>query len=374
MKENNFYISGWKAIILMIVSATLGGIISVAVLLYTDIIPLNNSENIIINESSTLDLNDMPDISAVAVSVAEAVKPTVVNIDSMGVYDLPYFSSNTEDEVQIGSGSGVIYSTNGYIITNYHVIEGSTSLTVTLDDGSIYDAEVIGADERTDLAIIKIDASNLIAATIGNSDTLQVGEFAMAVGNPGGSAFAGTVTQGSISGLNRTLTTEDGYTYELVQTDAAINPGNSGGALVNASGELIGINTIKISDTNYEGMGFAIPINTVVEICDELITNGYIERPAMGVSLITEITPELAEYNNLSVENGVLIYTIEDGAADIAGMQNYDIITAIEDETITGFSQLQDIILNYNTGDTINVTVQRGKESLNLEVKLGILN
>ena len=197
-----------------------------------------------------------------------------------------YTSDPNSDELQEqGSGSGIIISTDGYIVTNHHVIDGASEISVILNTGDECVAKLVGADSKSDLAVLKIEKSGLPAATLGNSDELQVGELAVAIGNPLGQELAGSVTAGVISALNRKMTV-DNKDYNLVQTDAAINPGNSGGALVNKYGEVIGINTIKLSSTEVEGIGFAIAITEAKPIIDDLMSNGYVSgRPLVGISV-----------------------------------------------------------------------------------------
>jgi serine protease Do len=308
------------------------------------------------------------------INVAQNVSPAVVFISNIqNVRSIMSFWSNDSDvtEQVASTGSGVIYSTDGYIITNNHVVDGAEKISVTLQDGNSYMAEVVGTDERTDLAVIKIDCDEeLTAATFGDSDSLVVGETAIAIGNPGGEHFANSLTKGVISGLNRSVTTSEGTVLTLVQTDAAINPGNSGGALCNSRGEVIGINTVKISMTGYEGMGFAIPSNDVLTICKELIENGKIARPALGVNIIANITPQIAYYNNLSVDYGVMISPSKGSAAALAGLENYDIITALDGEKVETYSDLQAMVLEHEIGDTVTVTVLRGSEFKNFTVTL----
>ena len=197
-----------------------------------------------------------------------------------------YYTSdpNSNELIEQGSGSGIIISEDGYIVTNQHVIDGATEISVVLNTGDEYTATLVGADERSDLAVLKISAPNLVAAEIGDSETLQAGELAVAIGNPLGQEFAGTVTVGVISAVNRTMTVEN-KKYNLIQPDAAINPGNSGGALVNQFGEVIGINSVKISTTGVEGIGFAIASNEAKPIIDDLMDKGYVSgRPLVGIT------------------------------------------------------------------------------------------
>ncbi len=313
-----------------------------------------------------------------AIAVGKNVSPAVVfisniqNVQSFMYNPWSFRQSGGESvEAVASTGSGVIYSEDGYIITNNHVVEGAEKISVTLYDGNSYIAEVVGTDERTDLAVVKIDADEkLTAAKFGDSDKLVVGETAIAIGNPGGENFANSLTKGVISGLNRSVSTSSGSVLTVVQTDAAINPGNSGGALCNASGEVIGINTIKISMTGYEGMGFAIPSNDVLEICDELIANGKILRPALGVGIICDVTPQVAYYNKLSVDHGVLISPSNGSNAAKAGLQNYDIVIEVDGTEIESYTELQNIIFSHEIGDTVSLKVVRGEETLEFDVKL----
>lgn len=313
------------------------------------------------------------------INVGKTVSPAVVfisniqNVRSFMGYGYGFGYSQPTEAVA-STGSGVIYSADGYIITNNHVVDGAEKISVTLYDGNSYIAEVVGCDERTDLAVIKIEPDEkLTVAKFGDSDELVVGETAIAIGNPGGEDFANSLTRGVISGLNRSVTTSDGTVLNVVQTDAAINPGNSGGALCNARGEVIGINTIKISMDGYEGMGFAIPSNEVLTICKELMANGKIARPALGVGILADVTPQIAYYNNLSVESGVLVAPSAGGAAEKAGLKSYDIIVAIDDGEIKTYSELQSVIFGHEIGDTVKVTVVRGGETMDFQVTLGEL-
>ena len=221
--------------------------------------------------------------------IVDKVGPAVVGIINKTTYGNAYgyygfFGQDVDKEIEQSSGSGVIISSDGYIVTNNHVIENATKLTVILNTGVEYDGKVVGRDASTDLAVVKIEAQNLTFAQMGNSSSLRVGETAIAIGNPLGQEFAGTTTKGIVSGLNRSVTI-DNTTMNLIQTDAAINPGNSGGALVNEYGHLIGINTAKISSSTLEGLGFAIPIDEAKPIIEELITNGYVTgRPVIGIA------------------------------------------------------------------------------------------
>ena len=365
--------------ILMFVAAILGGIVVLGAVqagLLGNVGQTTSSGNTTGNTAtgSTLPQQTLSvNYDDVVVQVAEKVSPAIVCISNRDTYN-DFFQGETT-EVEQGTGSGVIYSTDGYIVTNNHVIEGASRVVVTLYDGREVDATLVGRDARTDLAVLKIDdTEGLVAAEFGDSDSLKVGEMAIAIGNPGGSEFARSLTQGRISGLNRLLVTQEGLQFRLIQTDAAINPGNSGGALVNAAGQVIGINTIKISASDYEGMGFAIPINAAKEIIEELEQNGKVVRPALGVSIVRDITPDLAKYNNLAVDYGVLVAPSELGPAARAGIQAYDIIIAVNGEKIETGNQLQEAIFAMDVGDEVTVTVQRGNEQKDFKVTLGELS
>ena len=264
-----------------------------------------------------------------------------------------------------GSGSGVIISSDGYIVTNNHVIQGADSVSVVMQGGETVPAKVIGADSQTDLAVLKIDKSGLTTMKLGDSDAVQVGQSVVAIGNPLGTDLAGTVTSGIISAKDRELLIDD-VRFKLLQTDAAINPGNSGGALVNSNGELIGINSLKSTSAgtdeygnpiSAEGIGFAIPINDARPIIEELITHGYVERPMMGISG-SAITQEQASYNNVPLGLRVLDLS-PNGPAAKAGVQAEDIITEIDGAKVTGFTDLRDAIDKHKVGDTVTLKVYR---------------
>ncbi|MCR6545493.1 S1C family serine protease [Dehalobacterium formicoaceticum] len=309
---------------------------------------------------------DLTDKTAI-VTISEKIGPAVVGISNLDIYS-DFFQG--EREVEQGTGSGVIFDGAGYIVTNNHVVEGARKLVVSLADGRQVSADVIGTDARTDLAVIKINEKNLTVAGFGNSDDVRVGELAIAIGNPGGADFARSVTQGIISGLNRLLITDEGLQFRLIQTDAAINPGNSGGALVNIQGKVIGINSIKIAREGFEGMGFAIPSNTVQNIVQDLIQYKKVIRPALGVYMVRDVDKELAEYNDLGVDYGVLIDPQPGGPSAQAGMRRYDIIIEISGQKITNRFDLQNEIFAKKVGDTVPLVVIRNGQRVELSVKL----
>lgn len=256
-----------------------------------------------------------------------------------------------------GVGTGIIMTADGYIMTNAHVVNGMSDLTVTLSDGTEHQATTVGIDTQTDLAVVKIEATGLTAAEFGDSDTLRVGEDVVAIGNPLGLDFAGSVTTGIISGLDREVDMGDAV-MNYIQTNAAINSGNSGGPLVNTEGQVIGVNSAKISSSVAEGMGFAIPINDALPIVNELITNGYVSgRPMIGIGG-QDIDETTAAYNQ--VPTGVYItYLEENGAAASAGLQEGDIITAINDVEVASISQLNAEKNNHAPGDTVELKYYR---------------
>lgn len=322
--------------------------------------------------------------------IAEKVIPSIVSIRITYPYT-NFFFNETEG---VGEGSGIVLTEDGYIVTNNHVIEEALqgSSNVKYDSATIkvyvynqletpYEAEVVGRDAVTDLAVLKINAPGLIPMDIGDSDELKVGDLAVAVGNPGGMMYMGSITAGVISGLNRQLyddtgTASDDENLNLIQTDAAINPGNSGGALVDSQGRLIGINTVKIVSTGYEGLGFAIPVNKVVEIVESLRTDGLVSRgrPNIGVVISSEYTPELAE--QLGLPAGVQV--IEVGVfspADNAGIIVNDIITEFNGVKVETFEELVEEKNSYSAGDEVTITVFRpgeeeGEEGVTLELDL----
>ena len=304
------------------------------------------------------------------VRAAEKATPPVVGISSYGdVFD--FFGRNRRRQ-QLGTGSGVIIRSDGYIVTNYHVIEGSDELIVNLGSGEEFYAEIVGIDPPTDLAVIKIDKQGLPVAEIADSNKLRVGEPAIAIGNPLGLHFQQSVTFGVVSALERVITIS-GQTFSFIQTDAAINDGNSGGALVNIRGQLIGINTAKIKISGVEGMGFAIPSNTVKQISNALIESGKVTRPWMGVYIST-LTPLEAERRDLSVESGVLVQdVVPGGPAYKAGILSNDVIIELDGIEIIDILQLQQLLQKLSVGQTVEVVLVRGQESVVLQVELEVL-
>jgi len=304
------------------------------------------------------------DVSPV-VAIAEQVGPTVVGVSNRGrVQD--FFGRTSLQER--GSGSGVIIDARGYIVTNYHVIEGASEVIVSLADGRKIEAEIVGSDPRTDLAVLKIEANDLPVAVLGDSTKIKTGELVVAIGNPLGIEFARSVTMGVVSATERTLTIGD-QQFSLIQTDAAINPGNSGGALVNGQGHVIGINSAKLVIQGVEGMGFAIPISDAKPIIDELIQKGYISRPYLGIAgtVVDEITAK-----RVGVPQGILVrQLVVRGPAHKAGLEEMDIITAVDGQAVKDFNDLSNVLEKHKPGDQVKITVDRDGEKLELPLILG---
>lgn len=267
-----------------------------------------------------------------------------------------------------GAGSGVIISENGYIVTNNHVIEDANKITVKLRDGEEYEASLIGTDSDTDIAVIKIDASGLISAVYGDSSSLIVGDEVVAIGNPLGE-LGGTATFGRISATDRNISI-DGKAMTLIQTDASINPGNSGGGLFNEYGELIGIVVAKSTGSDVEGLGFAIPVNTVKQIAQQLVDDGYVKgKPALGVTLIDLTSARNAIMYGVR-NTGIYISSVDSTQAQQAGLQKGDMLYYIGDVQITDTETLQQAINSYKVGEKAKVTVVRGSEIIELTVEI----
>lgn len=287
--------------------------------------------------------------------VAQQVSPSIVGISNLRSTGDMFNRSSSE-----ATGSGVIFDKTGHIITNYHVVRDAEHLIVTLADGNTKEASLVGSDPRTDLAVIKIKVERKVTpAQLGNSDRLLVGQQVVAIGNPLGLRFARSVTSGVVSGLNRVITTEEGFVMRLIQTDAAINPGNSGGALVNLDGEVIGINTIKIAMQGFEGMGFSIPSSQVKTIVNEIIKNGRVIRPLMGIKILGEINPQEARYYKLPVSAGVIVAPLPGGPALRAGIRTNDIVSKLNGEPVETGLELQEKIFACKVGEEVKLEIIR---------------
>ena len=297
-------------------------------------------------------------------SVIAAVRPLVVAITTE-VSGYSVFGAYTEEE----AGSGWIIDSNGLVVTNNHVVEGASSVTVTLEDGRTFAAQAVYSDAFSDLAVIKIDAQNLPAAKLGDSSSLRMGDWVVAIGNSLGMGIS--ATKGIVSATGVSVTESAGNTlYNLIQTDAAINAGNSGGPLVNLAGEVVGINSVKISDVGVEGMGYAISIEEASPILQQLITEGHISRPDLGANLYT-VDQAIASRYNLAVSQGALITQItSNGPADKAGLKAGDVITAIDGTAVTTADGLQLLLQSYKVGQQVQVTYYRGSNKQTVSVTL----
>ena len=321
--------------------------------------------------------SDYPDFTYAAESAVEAVVYVEVTVQSrsQSINIDPFFRYFFGDEFgfgqpqsreQKGSGSGVIIRPDGYIVTNNHVVNGATKISVTLNNNQQYDATIVGTDPATDVAIIKVDAENLPTLPLGDSDQLRLGEWVLAIGSPLGAQLRSTITAGIVSAKGRSMPDGSGeFKIEsFIQTDAAVNPGNSGGALVNKKGELVGINTAIVSQTgSYTGYSFAVPVNIVKRVAADLIDFGSVKRAVLGITM-QPIDKKIQEDLKLSSMNGVFIYEVLKGsAAEEAGLRKGDVIIAIDGQKITDGASVQEKVNNYHPGEKAVVTfIRDGKE------------
>ena len=347
----------------------------------------NSSSNISTSNSSSTQSNgyvtqtSLSNYSDTAVYAANKILPSIVGIKIEYTVNTQSFFGRSSSSTATASGSGIIISEDGYILTNNHVVSSSSSesnsyyqitdagkVTVTLfGDETEYEAKIVGQDEQTDLAVIKIEKTGITKAEFSDSDSVKVGEFAMAVGNPVN--MNSTVTTGIVSAVNRKITDSDGKTYTCIQTDAAINSGNSGGALVNGEGKVIGINTLKLSGTGIEGIGFAIPINSTTDITSQLIQYSKVKRPFIGISGI-DLNAETAKTYNL-VE-GVYVKSVEDfSAAEKAGLKAGDVIIEVEGKSIKTMNELNEVKNSHKIGDELKLKINRDGTEKEITLTLG---
>lgn len=323
----------------------------------------SNSQNAVSSSVSQNITNITVDetVNSTTEAVAKKSGPAVIGIRTTAAVTNFFFGTSEETE----EGSGIIYTSDGYIITNYHVIESAvessnSKVEVFLPENSekSYEAAVVGYNISSDLAVVKIEAANLKPIQFADSEKLTVGQNVIAIGNPGGLEFMGSVSTGVISGLNRSITVGTGATMNLIQTDAAINPGNSGGALVNTQGELIGVNSVKLVSTGFEGMGFAIPSNTVKTICDNIISKQNTPTPYIGLQISSTYTA--SQLKALGYPAGAVVLSVDtDGPADEAGVERGDIITEFNGKTIENYTNLDDAISDTKPGDSVTVKIYR---------------
>ncbi len=337
-----------------------------------------NSSNT--QNSGYISQTSLSNYSDTSIYAANKILPSIVGIKvEYNVSSLFSMFGKTQSSTATASGSGIIISDDGYILTNNHIVSTSseesyyevseaTKVTVTLfGDETEYEAKIIGKDEQTDLAVIKIEKTGLSKAEFADSDNIKVGEFAMAVGNPLG--LQSSITCGVVSAVNREVTDSDGKKFTLIQTDAAINSGNSGGALVNSDGKVIGINTLKLSGTGIEGMGFAIPINSTTDITSQLIQYSKVKRPYIGISGM-DLDEKMAKANKLVV--GVYVKTVDDfSAGEKAGIKIGDVIIEADGKKITNMDELNEVKNSHQIGDEMKIKVNRDGNEKELTIVLG---
>ena len=304
--------------------------------------------------------------------VADLVSPSVVVITTEQVV-YSQWSWYGQSQVESGAGSGVIISSDGYILTCAHVVSGASNITVSIGDKD-YPATLVGEDTTSDIAVVKVDATGLTPATVGDSDNLKVGESVMAVGNPLGE-LGGTVTSGIVSALNRSVSIQGSSsvnTMSLIQMDASVSPGNSGGGLFNMNGELVGIVNAKSSDSDAEGLGFAIPVNDAVKVAQELLENGYVTgRPYLGISYYAVTDAQTAAQLGVNAYGVYIVEVVKGGPADKAGLQAGDRIVSVDGSEVATQSDLGTLMQNHKAGDTIEITVARGGQMQTVNVTLG---
>ena len=310
---------------------------------------------------------EMSDAEVYAANVNSVVSINVTGTSGYNFFGQPVQSAS--------SGSGFVLTSDGYIVTNYHVVENAETVKVTMYNGDEYDAQYVGGDEDYDIAVIKIEATDLPAVTLGNSENLNVGDHVLAIGNPLGD-LTFSMSGGMVSSVNRTINV-DGTPFNMIQTDTSINPGNSGGPLLNSYGEVVGIVSAKYSSygtsgESVEGLGFAIPINDVISMIQDIMTNGYVSNKAYLGATIGTLTSSMAQQYRYDISQGAFVYSVEDGGpADQAALQLSDVITAIDDTEITSLDDLTAARKSYTAGDTCTLTVYRQGETITLQLTWG---
>ena len=361
-------------IISCILSAVIGAASAASVFMF---LGNNNTESNLqqpILQGNNVNINVDEEATSVVEAVATKVTPSVIGIRT--TTSVMSFFGNQQSS---GEGSGVVYKQDGYIITNYHVISdaignSSSKIEVFLDndkDAESYEASVVGYNISSDLAVVKINATGLTPIEIADSSDLKVGQYVITVGNPGGLEFMDSVTYGVISGLNRIMSSDS--EIPLIQTDAAINPGNSGGALVNTSGKLVGINSAKIVSEEFEGMGFAIPSNTVVEICNKIIEKENSPEPYIGVTLSEKYTAQMLML--YGYPKGAVILTVADGSpAYQTGIRKGDIITEFNGTVVEDYKQFNELFQKVKPGEEITVKIYRNGKYYSAKLKIGSNN
>ncbi len=371
MEEKVFFKErkGMPQIAALVLTAVIGGFLG-SIFTYVIFDSKLSNSNVVgsANGNDSTVKYEIQNVENPVVAIAKKAGPSIVGVKVNYVSQGVFGSLEEADE----EGSGIIYTQDGYIITNYHVIESAiknanATVTVTFSNNETSNATIIGSDEVTDLAVLKVDKTGLTPAEIGASSNLQVGELSVAIGNPLGQELAGSVTVGYVSALNRKLTT-DGRTYKLIQTDAAINPGNSGGALVNSQGQVIGINTVKIGATEVEGLGFAIPTDDAIPIIKELMQNKKIVRPYIGISGINLDASSAKRYD--LVEGIYVSEIMADSPAKKAGIQKGDIIVGVDSKDVKTMDELNEIKNSKNVGDKLTLKINRNSKEVEVTVTL----
>ena len=404
MKKIKFQKVNYKKILKplsVILVGFIGGVAGTLLILNMAGISINNvSSSSTKTTTSKVSYSNTNDTTKAVEKVREAVV-SVINYQSNSSSDDLYmqmFGGNLDDNTNNGSdsdlsiaseGSGVIYKKDGnsaYVVTNNHVVDGASQIEIMLSDGTKVVGELVGTDTYSDIAVVKIASDKVTTvAEFADSDKVTVGETAIAIGSPLGTDYANSVTQGIVSSLSRTvtMTNDDGDTISTnaIQTDAAINPGNSGGALINIEGQVIGINSSKISSTSdsgsgnsVEGMGFAIPANDVVKIINQLEANGKVIRPALGITManLSDLSTTTISRLNIptSVTSGIVVASVQSGMPAEGTLKKYDVITAIDDKDVSSITDLQSVLYGHSTGDSIKVTFYRGTDKKTETIKL----
>ena len=335
-----------------------------SVYIYTEhFAPASQSNNSTTQNTSQNTVTYLPTSTSDSLTTPQIYEKTINSVVAISTY-----LNQGGYQQAIGTGTGIIMSEDGYIITNAHVIEDGNQIMVTLNDGTEYQAQVVGSDSKVDIAVIKVEATGLTAGNFGDSDSLVHGEPAIVIGNPLGMDFAGTITDGIISSTSREVKI-DNYIMNLLQTNAAVNPGNSGGPLINCRGEIVGVVSVKISVDDVEGIGFAIPINTALNVANDFIEYGYVKnRPMLGISV--EVVPELyAQF--YGSQPGLKVVSVQDGsAADLAGIMPGDRIISFNGTEISTSAELDYEKDKYNIGDTVKITVLRENQEITLDLTL----
>lgn len=367
-RESSFVLKGAFVVIVALICSVLGGVLGTAGGLLWASLLNNGTSNVLVSQQ--------PVIETTPVEAGTLMTPTQVytkNVNStVGIttsITTNYWGFQT---TSAASGSGLILTDDGYILTNFHVVEGSNSITVSTYDGNAYEAQLIGYDTSMDIAVLKIDQQGLTPVVLGDSDKLSVGESVIAIGNPLGE-LTFSLTAGAVSAKDRLITMQSGITMNLIQTDCAINSGNSGGALFNLYGEVVGITNAKYSsssmnEASIDNIGFAIPINDAYKIAVSIIEKGYVEKPYLGIS-VTDVSAEMQSYG---LPKGAAVRVVaDDSPAMEAGLQVNDIITQVDGKPISGSSHLISIVNQCEIGQTAALTVYRGGATLQLEITIG---